>query len=210
MPAARGIAIAQRGLAIPQKNKPSEKSVFITWAAIPALADNQEIAGWRDAKWGMSPEAVQSVLKYPTRNADLSKVCGDKCGEGAALELDNYELNGHNFLVRFWFTKNDVHLHTISMYAREQNPDATHDLFGSMKDYYQKEYGAPQAITLKSGYFIISWALPVTRITLYSNTTNEMTVVYQAAKEGETANDGISEFNTHWVPFLGPAAGGEQ
>jgi hypothetical protein len=178
----------------------------VTLAAIPALADDQQITGWRDAKWGMTPDAMQSVLKYPTRKADLSKVCGNKCDEGAALELDDYVLNDQHFLVRFWFTKNDVHLHTISMYAKEQNRDSTYDLFGTMKNYYQNAYGSPRDITLKSGYFIVSWALPETTITLYSNTTNEMTVVYQETKEGEKAKNAISDFNTHWEPVLVPAA----
>jgi hypothetical protein len=178
-------------------------------ATIPAFADNQEIAGWQDAKWGMTPEALQSVLKYPTRKADLSKVCGDKCDEGAALELDDYLFNGQRFMVRFWFAKSDVHLHTISMYAKQQNRDSHGDLFGTMKYYFQNAYGSPQDITLKNGHFIVAWVLPQTAITLYSNTTNETTVIYKESK-GDKTKDAISDFNTHWAPIFGPTAPSDQ
>ena len=73
--------------------------------ALPAQAE--DINGWHEAKWGMTPDEVQKALSYPTFEADLEKLCSKDCQEGAALELDDYELNGQHFMVRFWFAKPD-------------------------------------------------------------------------------------------------------
>jgi hypothetical protein len=50
-----------------------------------AAAVGEDIGGWQEAKWGMTPDQVQKVLSYPTLAADLVKVCGEKCNEGGAL-----------------------------------------------------------------------------------------------------------------------------
>ena len=149
---------------------------ILTFAAlaIPALASNEDIVGWQDAKWGMNPEEVQKILKYTTRTADLSKVCGEKCEEGAALELEDYVLDGQHFMVRFWFTKTDVRLHTVSMYSTKFDNTA----FTKMKIFFENSYGPAKSTGLKRGYFTVIWELPSTKITLFSNTTDEMTVVY--------------------------------
>ena len=75
---------------------------FLSFAP-PAGAE--DVSGWHDAKWGMTPDEVQRALSYPTSVADLASVCGEKCAEGAALQLDDYDLSGQHFMVRFWFTK---------------------------------------------------------------------------------------------------------
>ena len=41
--------------------------------ALPAAGE--DINGWQEAKWGMTPDEVQKVLSYPTFEADLAKVC---------------------------------------------------------------------------------------------------------------------------------------
>jgi hypothetical protein len=174
--------------------------------AIPALANNEDIVGWQDAKWGMTPEEVQKVFKYPTRRSDLSKVCGEKCEEGAALELEDYVLDGQHFMVRFWFAKADEHLHIVSMYAKKADHEIDSVTYGKIKQSYQSLYGSPRSVTLKDGYFIVSWVLPATMITLYSNTTSETTIVYQEAKEGENAKGDISRFNSRFVPLFSGSA----
>jgi len=79
-----------------------------TLAFVPHAA-GENIGGWQEEKWGMTPSEVQKVLSYPTSVRDLAKVCGEKCDEGAALELDDYQLDSQHFLVRFWFTKRGMH-----------------------------------------------------------------------------------------------------
>ena len=181
--------------------------LFFGSLVIPALADNEDLVGWQDAKWGMTPEEVQERLKYPTRRADLSKVCGEKCEEGAALELEDYVLDGQHFMVRFWFKQPNEHLHIVSMYEKAADHEIDSAAFGKLKQFYQDLYGSPRSVTLKGGHFIVSWTLPATMITLYSNTTSETSVVYEEAKEGENAkSDDIRRFNSRWVPLFGPTA----
>jgi hypothetical protein len=146
---------------------------FVT-LAIASPADGEEISGWQEARWGMTPDEVQRALSYPTSVPDLEKVCGKKCEEGAALELADYDLNGQHFMVRFWFTKTDVRLHTVSMYSTKFDNTA----FTKMKIFFENLYGPAKSTGLKRGYFTVIWELPSTKITLFSNTTDEMTVVY--------------------------------
>ena len=150
--------------------------VILAFAAlsVAALADSEDISGWNEAKWGMTPDQVQGALKYPALVADLAKVCGKKCDEGAALELENYDLNGEHFAVRLWFAATDMHLHLVSMYAKQPDDKA----FANIKESLEHSYGSPQSVTLKHGYFIVSWVRPSTIITLYSNAANELTIVY--------------------------------
>lgn len=158
---------------------------FATLAFAPP-ASAEDLSGWQDTRWEMTPDEVQKVLSYPTSVVDLAKVCGENCEEGAALELDDYELNGQHFMVRFWFTKPETRLHTVSMYAKPPNEGDDNAGFAKMKDYLSSLYGSPNATNLKGGYFIVTWVLSSTGITLYSNATTETAVIYEERtnKEG--------------------------
>jgi hypothetical protein len=151
--------------------------------AMPAAGE--DIGGWQDAKWGMTPDAVQRVLSYPTSPADLAKVCGEKCNEGAVLELNEYELNGQHFIVRFWFTKPDLRLDAVSMYAKQLDDANGNETFTKIKNFLETSYGKPGSVALKRGEFVISWTLPSTTITLYSNSTNYVTIVYGERSDKE-------------------------
>jgi hypothetical protein len=151
--------------------------------APPAVGD--DIGGWQEAKWGMTPNEVQKVLSYPTSVADLAKVCGEKCNEGAALELDDYQLDSQHFVVRFWFAKSDMHLQAVSMYAKQLDNGNGNEAFTKMQGFLEASYGAPKSVSLKRGDFVISWIVPSTTITLYSNATNNLTIVYEERTDKE-------------------------
>ena len=163
------------------------KPAFLGILAFAALlfarpAGSEDLGGWQDAKWGMTPDEVQRALNYPTAVADLANVCGAKCDEGAALQLDDYDLSGQHFMVRFWFTKPDKRLHTVSMYAKPRGDGSDNGSFSKIKDRLQTVYGSPQSVGLDRGHFVATWTLPSTRITLYSNATDQVTVVYEEKK----------------------------
>jgi hypothetical protein len=162
---------------------PAILALAIFMLAVPA--NSEDVSGWNEAKWGMTPDQVQKALKYPMLEADLASVCGEKCDEGAALQLDNYSLNDQHFMVRFWFTKPDRRLHTVSMYAKPDDNGKDNQAFGKMKDYLQMVYGMPGSVSLNQGNFLVTWSLPLTKITLYSNAENRITVIYdeKSAKE---------------------------
>jgi hypothetical protein len=151
--------------------------------ALPAAGE--DIGGWQEAKWGMTPSEVQKVLSYPTSVADLGKVCGEKCDEGAVLELDDYQLDGQHFVVRFWFTKDDMHLQAVSMYAKQLDDTNGNETFTKIKNFLETSYGTAGSIALKRGDFVISWTQPSTTITLYSNATNNLTIVYEERSDKE-------------------------
>ena len=155
-----------------------------TLALVPPAA-GEDIGGWQEAKWGMTPSEVQKVLSYPTSVADLARVCGEKCDEGAALELDDYQLDSQHFLVRFWFTKRDMHLRTVSMYAKQLADTNSKAAFTKIKSFLEASYGTPRSTALRNGDFVISWILPSTTITLYSNTTDNTTIVYEERSKKE-------------------------
>jgi hypothetical protein len=142
-------------------------------------AGSEDVSGWQDAKWGMTPDEVQKVLSYPTSVADLASVCGEKCDEGAALQLDDYDLDGQHFMVRFWFTKPDKRLHAVSMYAKPPGDTSDNGGFTKLKDYLQTVYGSPQSVGLDHGRFVFTWPLPSTTVILNSNATNQTTIVYE-------------------------------
>ena len=151
-----------------------------------ALAAGEDIGGWQEAKWRMTPDEVQKVLSYPTSVADLAKVGGEKCDEGVALELDDYQLDSQHFVVRLWFTKRDMHLQAVSMCAKQLDDTNGNEAFTKMKNFLETSYGTPGSITMKHGDFVISWKLLSTTITLYSNTTNNMTILYEKRRDKET------------------------
>jgi len=153
--------------------------------ALAAPAAGEDIGGWQEAKWGMTPSEVQKVLSYPTSVADLARVCGEKCDEGAALELDDCQLDSQHFLVRFWFTKRDMHLRTVSMYAKQLGDTNSEETFTKIKSFLEASYGTPRSTALRNGDFVISWILPSTTITLYSNTTDNTTIVYEERSKKE-------------------------
>jgi hypothetical protein len=158
---------------------------FAIFAFAPPAA-GEDIGGWGEARWGMAPDQVQKALSYPTLAVDLAKVCGEKCNEGGALELNDYELNGQHFAVRFWFSKPDMRLQAVSMYAKQLDDANGNEAFTKMKHFLETSFGSPRSIGLDPGHFNIIWGLPSTTITLYSNTTNEMTVIYEERSKKES------------------------
>jgi hypothetical protein len=160
-----------------------------TLAFVPPAA-GEDIDAWQDAKWGMTPDEVQKVLSYPTSVVDLAKVCGEKCEDGAALELEDYVLDGQHFVVRFWFANPELRLHTVSMYAKQPGSGNNDGGFAKMKGYLEDLYNSPRSTELRHGYFIVSWELASKKITLYSNTTDTMSVVYE--KTSEKGSEGSS------------------
>src|SRR6516225_4226659 len=98
-------------------------------------ATGADTGGWQEAKWGMTPAEVQKILSYPTRIADLAKVCGTDCNEGAALELDDYQLDGQHFVVRLWFTKPDIRLQAVSLYAKQLDDANGNEAFSKIKKF---------------------------------------------------------------------------
>jgi len=151
--------------------------------ALPTTGE--DLSGWHEAKWGMTPDQVQGVLSYPTFEADLTKLCSKECNEGAALELDDYELNGLHFTVRFWFSKPNKRLQAVSLFAKQLN-ETDNSAFSEMKHYLETAYGAPKSVTLKHGFFEITWKLASTLVTLLSNTTNHMTILYEERSDRES------------------------
>ena len=141
-------------------------------------AGSEDLGGWQDAKWGMTSDEVQRVLNYPTSVADLASVWGEKCDEGAALQLDDYEVSGQHFMVRFWFTKPEMRLHAVSMYAKPGDA-SDNGGFTKIKDYLQTVYGSPRSVELNRGRFVFTWPLPSTTVTLNSNAMNQTTIVYE-------------------------------
>ena len=153
--------------------------VTIAILVLSAPATGEDNGGWREARWGMTPDQVQNVLSYPTSVADLAKVCRGPCNEGKALELDDYALNGQHFIVRLWFANPDMGLQAVSMYAKQLDKDNGNEAFTKMKNFLQTVYGSPASVTLKHGDFIVAWVQQATTITLYSNATDQMTIVYE-------------------------------
>lgn len=133
----------------------------------------------------MTPDEVQRVLARPASPADLAKVCGEKCEEGAALDLDDYELNGQRFIARLWFTKSDLRLQAVSLYAKQLDDTNGNAVFSKMKSFLETSYGPPKSTSMIRGDFVISWTQPTTTITLYSNATNNLRIVYEQRADHE-------------------------
>ena len=168
--------------------------IFAALAYAAAVA-GEDVGGWQEAKWGMTPDQVQKVLSYPTSIADLAKACRGPCNEGAALDLDDYDLNGQHFLVRLWFAEPDKHLQAVSMYAKQLDKSNGNEVFTRMKNHLESVYGRPKSIALDPDNFVVTWVQQSTAITLYSNATDRMTIVYEQRpdKEGKTQ----SQSNNH-------------
>ena len=157
---------------------------FATLAFAPP-AGGEDIGGWQDTKWGMTPNEVQKVLNYPTSAVDLARVCGEKCEDGAALEVEDFVLDGQHFMVRLWFTNPELRLHTVSMYAKQSGSGNDDGGFAKMKGYLGGLYDPPRLTELRQGYFVVAWEQGSTNITLYSNTTDTMAVVYEETSTTE-------------------------
>jgi len=157
---------------------------FATLAfALPAAGE--DIGGWQEAKWGMTPDQVQKVLSHPASAADLATVCRAPCNEAEALEVDDYDLNGQHFTVRFWFGKPDSCLEGVSMHAKQLDPTNASEALMKIRNFLETSYGAPGSIAMDRGHFVFLWTLPSTNITLYSDATNDVTILYEQRREKE-------------------------
>ena len=166
-----------------------KRAALGTWVlatlAVAAAVAGDDIGGWHEAKWGMTPDQVQKVLSYPTSAADLAKVCREPCNEAEALELGDYDLNGQHFTVRFWFGKRDSGLEGVSMHAKQLDLANGSEALMKIRNFLQTSYGAPGSINMDRGHFVFLWTLPSTKITLYSDATNDMTILYERRTDKE-------------------------
>lgn len=156
--------------------------MFLTLVAVSFAmpSGSQEVNdGWNEAKWGMTPDQVEKVIGSPMSVPDLAKVCRGPCNEGTALELEDYELNGQHFTVRFWFSNPDKRLQAVSMYGKNLDKENGKAVFTQMRGFFEKIYGGHESIVLKHGDFVLSWTLRSTKISLYSNTADHFTVLYE-------------------------------
>jgi hypothetical protein len=158
---------------------------FATLAVAAATAGEDMGGGWQEAKWGMTPDQVQKILSYRASAADLAKVCREPCNEAEALELDDYDLNGQHFTVRFWFSKPDSRLEGVSMHATRLDPTNGKEALMKIKNFLETSYGASGSITMDRGHFVFLWTLPSTNITLYSDAANDITILYERRREKE-------------------------
>ena len=71
------------------------------------------------------------------------------------------------------------------MYAKQLDDTNGNEAFRKIKSFLETSYGTPGPTALKRGDFVISWTLPSTTITLYWNTTNNMTIVYEERSDKE-------------------------
>ena len=158
---------------------------FATLAVAAAIAGEDIGGGWQEAKWGMTPDQVQKILSYRASAADLAKVCREPCNEAEALELDDYDLNGQHFTVRFWFGKPDRRLEGVSMHAKQLDHTNGKEALMKIKNFLETSYGASGSITMDRGHFVFLWTLPSTNITLYSDAANGITILYERRREKE-------------------------
>ena len=156
--------------------------VLATLAVVTPVA-GEDIGGWHEAKWGMTSDQVQKILSHPASVADLAKVCREPCNEAEALELDDYDLNGQQFTVRFWFGKTDSRLEGVSMHAKQLDRTDGKEALMKIRNFLETSYGAVGSIGMDRGHFVFLWTLPSTKITLYSDARNEMTILYEQRRE---------------------------
>jgi len=71
------------------------------------------------------------------------------------------------------------------MYAKQLGDTDSKEAFTKIKSFLEASYGTPRSTALKNGDFVISWILPSTAITLYSNTTDNTTIVYEERSDKE-------------------------
>jgi hypothetical protein len=100
----------------------------------------------------MTPDQVQKVLNYPVSAADLAKVCREPCNEAEALELDDYDLNGQHFTVRFWFGKSDSRLEGVSMNAKQLDQTDGKEALMKIKNFLVTSCGAPGSVGMDRGH----------------------------------------------------------
>jgi hypothetical protein len=78
------------------------------------------------------------------------------------------------------------------MYAKQPGSGNDDGGFAKMKGYLAGLYDSPRSTEFRHGYFIVTWELGSTKITLYSNTTNTMAAVYEeTSKKGEGGSSSI-------------------
>jgi hypothetical protein len=159
--------------------------LVVATLAVVAAAAGEDIDGWHEAKWGMTPDQVQKVLNYPVSAADLAKVCREPCNEAEALELDDYDLDGQHFTILFWFGKPDSRLEGVSMHAKQLDHTDGKEALMKIKNFLETSYGAPGSVGMDRGHFVFLWTVPSTKITLYSDAANEMTILYEQKREKE-------------------------
>jgi hypothetical protein len=79
------------------------------------------------------------------------------------------------------------------MYAKQLDDTNANEAFTKIKGFLETLYGTRGSIALKRGDFVISWTLPSTTIMLYSNATNNVTIVYEEERsDKENGKSGSS------------------
>ncbi len=160
-------------------------TVFLVVAAKSSFAQ----ALWQGSVYGMSPEEVQRVLPGVKRVRDDIGLYG---GAQELLRLDDAELIGKRFRVRFYFLKQKLIQTTISLM---DPPTAFNDMlyvFNDMAGFLRSKYGPELSIRRKDfGVFgsvaRADWMSEETRIILLVNSMGgspALDLIYQVHPPG--------------------------
>jgi hypothetical protein len=159
----------------------------------PAFAG--DIAGWRDARWGMTPHQVINVLGTLVRQPDRNRLCRD-CPWDTLLELDNYVIAGQAFTVSFHFSKRDHRLIVVSLLANLlkgcEMPAAERDpamrcpgyrpQFDAIRRLLLGKFGIPTSTLDYGESTAVEWARPSGEITLSIKTPEQdiLSIFYES------------------------------
>ena len=137
---------------------------------IDQAENEKDINGWRKAKWGMTERQIVNV--FSGEAIQLPAKEEHKEGSYANLGINNYDIDGDKYKVRFLMDKNTQKLKEVIIMPMMKNPydfyykrlqEMLIDKYGSPD--YNREETDPDRVATKTDYKTV-WNFPSTKIEL--------------------------------------------
>lgn len=134
--------------------------LFFALMVIPLLSFAQQISGYSDTKWGMTPDAVVSAEKGKAHIQATPDVF--LYGKGL-VKIDNISIGGDSYKVDFIFNARQK-LVMVNVVSPEHAPEfVNQQKFLKLESLLTQKYGSPK---YKDGHFKVVWDLGETIVSL--------------------------------------------
>jgi len=113
---------------------------FIATSGPYAQAQQKDVKGWRDARWGLNEDQLLALFKGEAIR--LNEVVEYKEWY-AAIAIPNYEISDYEYTVHFLMDKKNKTLEQVNIIATSKTLESIYKAFSQLEKVLREKYGPP-------------------------------------------------------------------
>jgi hypothetical protein len=139
-------------------------AIFLLLVGIHSVtAQQNDVKGWREARWGMTEEQILSAFKGEAVRLNEPE---NYDSWYASVGIPKYDISGEAYFVHFLMGKKSKTLQQVNIIAAEATKEFIDNAFTRLEQILTEKYGTPSFRDEKDERKQVIWNYPSTVITL--------------------------------------------